>query len=401
MKQTCLATKRRSLVGPRPPAQQVTQAQSVHSRKFNRISCASVETTNRAASAGVESGEAPLLLRAVRGEEVHRPPVWMMRQAGRYMKSYQELCKKYPSFRERSEIPELSIEISLQPWKVFRPDGVILFSDILTPLEGMNINFDFIQGKGPVIDDPIRTMAQVEKVTRLSPKDAVPFVGQTLEALSKEIGNESTLLGFCGAPYTLASYIVEGGSSKNYTNIKKLAFNQPEVLHALLGKLAEGMIDYLAYQAESGAQVVQIFDSWASHLSPVDFEVFSLPYIKQIVSGVKAKHPDLPIILYISGGAGILERMADTGVDIVSLDTAIDITDARKRINDKTGIQGNIDPCLILAGNKEAITKRVHSTIMQAKGTKHILNLGHGVLPGTSEENVGHFFETAKNFRFD
>ena len=360
---------------------------------------ATVETSkNRVGASGVE--EQPLLLKAVNGEDVHRPPVWMMRQAGRYMMSYQELCKKYPSFRERSEIPELSIEISLQPWKVFKPDGVILFSDILTPLEGMNIDFDFIQGKGPVIGDPIRTMAQVEKVCKLDPASAVPFVGQTLEYLRKEIGNESTLLGFCGAPYTLASYIVEGGSSKNYTNIKKLAFQQPEVLHALLSKLADGMIDYLAYQAESGAQCVQIFDSWASHLSPMDFEVFSLPYIKQIVKGVKAKCPDLPIILYISGGAGILERMADTGVDIVSLDTAIDITDARNRIKDKTGIQGNIDPALILAGNKETIEKRVHDTIMQAKGTRHILNLGHGVLPGTSEENVAHFFNSAKNFKF-
>jgi len=376
-----------------------TQRATLSSKRATRVQ-STVETKNNKANVSSVATEEPLLLRAVRGEDVERPPVWMMRQAGRYMKSYQDLCKKYPTFRERSEIPELSIEISLQPWKVFRPDGVILFSDILTPLEGMNINFDFIQGKGPVIEDPIRTMAQVEKVCKLDPALAVPFVGQTLEALSKEIGNESTLLGFCGAPYTLASYIVEGGSSKNYTNIKKLAFNQPEVLHALLAKLADGMIDYLCYQAESGAQTVQIFDSWASHLSPVDFEVFSLPYIKQIVSGVKARQPDLPIILYISGGAGILERMADTGVDIVSLDTSLDITDARRRIDDKCGIQGNIDPCLILAGNKEAITKRVHDTIEQGKGTKHILNLGHGVLPGTSEENVGHFFDTAKNFRW-
>uniref|UniRef100_A0A7S3E2X8 Uroporphyrinogen decarboxylase n=1 Tax=Chloropicon laureae TaxID=464258 RepID=A0A7S3E2X8_9CHLO len=376
-----------------------TQRATLSSKRATRVQ-STVETKNNKANVSSVATEEPLLLRAVRGENVERPPVWMMRQAGRYMKSYQDLCKKYPTFRERSEIPELSIEISLQPWKVFRPDGVILFSDILTPLEGMNINFDFIQGKGPVIEDPIRTMAQVEKVCKLDPALAVPFVGQTLEALSKEIGNESTLLGFCGAPYTLASYIVEGGSSKNYTNIKKLAFNQPEVLHALLAKLADGMIDYLCYQAESGAQTVQIFDSWASHLSPVDFEVFSLPYIKQIVSGVKARQPDLPIILYISGGAGILERMADTGVDIVSLDTSLDITDARRRIDDKCGIQGNIDPCLILAGNKEAITKRVHDTIEQGKGTKHILNLGHGVLPGTSEENVGHFFDTAKNFRW-
>merc|ERR1719394_2311752 len=287
-----------------------------------------------------------------------------MRQAGRYMKSYQKLCEKYPSFRERSEIPELAVEISLQPWKAFRPDGVILFSDILTPVE------------------------------------AVPFVGETLEALKSEIGNEATLLGFCGAPYTLASYIIEGGSSKNYTHIKRMAFTQPEVLHALLSKLADGMVDYLCYQHDRGAQVVQIFDSWASHLSPVDFEQFSLPYIKRVVEGVKKRKPDLPIILYISGGGGILERMADTGVDVISLDATVDITDARKRIDDRTGIQGNLDPCLLLAGNKQAISDRIEQTIQKGKGTRHVLNLGHGVLPGTSEENVAHFFETAKAFRF-
>ena len=353
--------------------------------------------------AGAVKTDAPLLLQTLTSDDatqLSRPPVWMMRQAGRYMKSYQKLCEKYPSFRERSEIPELAVEISLQPWKAFRPDGVILFSDILTPLEGMNIGFDFITGKGPVIGDPIRTMAQVEKVTSLNPAEAVPFVGETLEALKSEIGNEATLLGFCGAPYTLASYIIEGGSSKNYTHIKRMAFTQPEVLHALLSKLADGMVDYLCYQHDKGAQVVQIFDSWASHLSPVDFEQFSLPYIKRVVEGVKKRKPDLPIILYISGGGGILERMADTGVDVISLDATVDITDARKRIDDRTGIQGNLDPCLLLAGNKQAISDRIEQTIQKGKGTRHVLNLGHGVLPGTSEENVAHFFETAKAFRF-
>ncbi|RVX03141.1 Uroporphyrinogen decarboxylase, chloroplastic [Vitis vinifera] len=259
----------------------------------------------------------PLLLTAVRGEDVERPPVWLMRQAGRYMKaagkilfkneiklytkSYQIICEKYPSFRERSENVDLVVEISLQPWKVFKPDGVILFSDILTPLSGMNIPFDIIKGKGPVIFNPLRTADDVEQVREFVPEDSVPYVGEALTILRKEVDNAAAVLGFVGAPFTLASYVVEGGSSKHFSKIKRLAFSQPKVLHALLQKFTTSMAKYIQYQADNGAQAVQIFDSWATELSPVDFEEFSLPYLKQIVDSVKQTHPNLPLILYASG----------------------------------------------------------------------------------------------------
>ncbi|CAM6087041.1 unnamed protein product [Calypogeia fissa] len=341
----------------------------------------------------------PLLLRAVRGEPVDRPPVWMMRQAGRYMKVYQELSKKYPSFRERSENTDLAVEISLQPWKAFRPDGVILFSDILTPLTGMNIPFDIIESQGPIIAKPIRTMEHVAEVRELVPAEAVPYVGEALTALRAEVGNASAVLGFVGAPFTLASYIVEGGSSKNYTVIKRLAFTEPEILHALLQKLAESITIYVRYQADAGAQAVQIFDSWATNLSPADFEVFSLPYIKQIVSNVKKTHPNLPIILYASGSGGLLERMASSGVDVFSVDWTVDMAEARQRVGQELAVQGNMDPAALF-GSKEFITRRVHETVEKAGQYKHILNLGHGVLVGTPEENVAHFFEVSKNVRY-
>ena len=206
---------------------------------------------------------APLLLRAARGEQVERPPVWMMRQAGRYMKVYRDLRDRHPGFRERSENPDLSFEISMQPFEAFKPDGVILFSDILTPLPGMGINFDIVESKGPLIHDPIRSLAQVDALRPLNPAETMPFVGEVLTRLRSAVGNQAAVLGFVGAPWTLAAYVVEGKSSKNYAVIKAMAFQEPELLHKLLDHFAESIAAYLRFQIDSGAQVVQMFDSWA------------------------------------------------------------------------------------------------------------------------------------------
>ncbi|DBB04895.1 hypothetical protein WJX82_002598 [Trebouxia sp. C0006] len=346
-------------------------------------------------SAQSQTPQDPLLLRAVRGEQVERPPVWMMRQAGRYMKVYQDLCKKHPTFRERSENADLAVEISLQPWRAFKPDGVILFSDILTPLTGMGIPFDIEAGRGPVIHTPIRTMQQVEQVTKLDAHGSVPYVAEALTRLREEVGNQSTVLGFVGAPFTLATYIVEGGSSKNYTHMKRLMFTQPEVLHAFLSKMADNIADYVRYQADAGAQAVQIFDSWASNVAPQDYDMFAGPYINQIVDSVKQTHPDLPLILYISGSGGLLERMAKCNVEVISIDGSVDMKDAIRRVGPNFAVQGNMDPG-VLFGSKDTIAQRVVETVRSAQGTRHIMNLGHGVLVGTPEENVAHFFEVGK-----
>lgn len=342
------------------------------------------------------SAQTPYLLRAARKEPLDRPPVWMMRQAGRYMKVYRDLRDKYPSFRERSENPDLAIEISLQPWRAFRPDGVIMFSDILTPLPGMGIPFDIVESKGPVIDPPIRSKAQIEQVHALDPDTSLPYIRTILQALRQEVGNEAAVLGFVGSPWTLAAYAVEGKTSKNYTNIKGMAFSEPEMLHQLLSKLADNIATYVRYQIDCGAQVVQLFDSWAGQLSPVDYRTFALPYQQQVVRQVKATHPDTPLILYISGSAGIFDMMSESGVDIVSVDWTVDMADARRRLGPDIGVQGNIDPA-ILFGSQELIRDRILDTIRKAGNRGHILNLGHGILPGTPEENAAYFFETAKN----
>jgi uroporphyrinogen decarboxylase len=339
------------------------------------------------------------LLQAARGQVLERPPVWMMRQAGRYMRVYRDLRQKYPSFRERSENPDLAVEISLQPFYAFKPDGVIMFSDILTPLPGIGIPFDIIESKGPVFDHPIRTQAQIDALTPLEPEASLQFVRQILTTLRKEVDDQATVLGFVGAPWTLAAYAIEGKSSKDYAIIKSMAFSQPAMLHQFLMKLADAIAIYVRYQIDSGAQVVQMFDSWAGQLSPEDFKTFALPYQQRVVEQVKATHPDTPLILYINGSAGILELIAQSGVDIVSVDWTVDIAVARQRLGANIGVQGNLDPC-VLFGSQEFIRDRILDTMHKAGNQGHIFNLGHGVLPNTPEENVAFFFETVKQSNY-
>lgn len=347
----------------------------------------------------VGSTQVPLLLRAARGEAVERPPVWMMRQAGRYMKAYRDLRQQYPSFRERSENPDIATEISLQPFRAFAPDGVILFSDILTPLPGIGIDFDIIESKGPIIDPPIRTLEQIEKLHPLVPDESTPFIRTILGNLCREVGDRATILGFVGAPWTLAAYAIEGKSSKNYAIIKGMAFSNPELIHRFLGKLADAIAVYTCHQIDCGAQVVQLFDSWAGQLTPQDYETFALPYQKKVVQQVKQTHPDTPLILYISGSAGVLERMAQSGVDIVSVDWTVDMAEARQRLGN-LGVQGNVDPG-VLFGSKDFIRDRIFDTVRKAGDRGHVLNLGHGILPGTPEDNAAFFFETAKGLKYE
>ncbi|WP_414562586.1 MULTISPECIES: uroporphyrinogen decarboxylase [unclassified Anabaena] len=341
---------------------------------------------------------APHLLRAARGEVVDRPPVWMMRQAGRYMKAYRDLREKYPSFRDRSEIPEVAIEVSLQPWRAFQPDGVILFSDIVTPLPGLGIDMDIAEGKGPIIHSPLRTQEQIDRLRPLEPEAELPFIKTILQALRQEVGNQSTVLGFVGAPWTLAAYAVEGKGSKTYSVIKNMAFSDPTMLHQLLAKLADAIAVYTRYQIDCGAQVVQMFDSWAGQLSPQDYDTFALPYQQRVFQQVKQTHPDTPLILLVSGSAGVLERMPKSGADIVTVDWAVDMAEARARLGKNVKVQGNLDPG-VLFGSQDFIRDRILDTVRKAGNWGHILNLGHGVLPETPEENVAFFFETAKQLK--
>ncbi|KAL5804751.1 hypothetical protein ACOSQ3_031551 [Xanthoceras sorbifolium] len=345
------------------------------------------------------SSSDPLLVKAAKGYPVSRPPAWMMRQAGRYMAVYRKLAEKYPSFRERSETTDLIVQISLQPWEAFRPDGVIIFSDILTPLPAFGVPFDIEEVRGPVIQSPIRSEEQLKALHPID-LEKLQFVGESLKILRKDVGDHAAVLGFVGAPWTIATYIVEGGTTRTYTTIKSMCHTAPHVLRALLSHLTQAIADYIIFQVESGAHCIQIFDSWGGQLPPHMWEHWSEPYIKEIVSLVRSKCPETPIVLYINGNGGLLERMKGTGVDVIGLDWTVDMEDGRKRLGSKISVQGNVDPAYLFS-SLPALTDEIQRVVKCAGPRGHILNLGHGVLVGTPEEAVAHFFEVTRSLTYD
>jgi uroporphyrinogen decarboxylase len=349
----------------------------------------------RAVGAVRASADEPILLRAARGEQVERPPVWLMRQAGRYMAEFREYSNKY-GFRHRSETAEIAIELSMQPWRAFKPDGVIMFSDILTPLPAMGVEFDVVKGKGPVIETPIRSMDAVKALKPLDDPDAsLPFVREILSTLRKEIEGQSTMLGFVGSPWTLAAYSMEGRSDRHLLQTKQIMTQDPETLHAYLAHLAEALGVYVCHQIDCGAQVVQIFDSWAHHLSPQQFLEFSHPYNERVIEIVKAKYPDTPLIFHANGGVGKLHGLKQSSADVIGLDWNTSMAEARAILGPDRVLQGNMDPMYLFAG-KDKIYEEVANNVRDAGESKHILNVGHGVVQGTPEESVGHFRDAAR-----
>ena len=257
--------------------------------------------------------------------------------------------------------------------------------------------FDIDETKGPLIASPIRTMADVAKMHALD-VSGLGFVGDSLRILRSEVGTGAAVLGFVGSPWTLATYLVEGKSTATYTTIKTMAFQAPQVLTAILDKLADAIADYICYQAAAGAQAIMLFDSWGGQLPPAQWDAISRPSIERMVARVKAAHPDVPIVLYANGSGGLLERMAATGVDAVGLDWTVDMADARKRLG-AIPVQGNVDPAVLFAP-PEAVVAAVNACCAKAGPKGHILNLGHGVLVGTPEDSVAAFFEAARNIRY-
>jgi uroporphyrinogen decarboxylase len=316
----------------------------------------------------------------------------MMRQAGRYLPEYREIRQKV-SFLELCKNTDLAAEVSLQPYRILRVDAVIFFSDILIPVEAMGAGVS-LTDKGPEIEHPIRSKRDVDALSVPDPAGKVPFVGSIIKKLRQELRGEVPLIGFAGAPWTLASYLIEGGGSRTFGEIKGLAYREPQILHALLDKLAETAIAYVLFQIESGVQVIQIFDTWAGELNPADYEEFALPYTKKIFDAIGNR---VPRILYLNGCAAILESMAKSGADVLSIDWRIPLSEARRRLGDTIAVQGNLDPC-VLFGSKEQIAARTKHILEKAGSVGHILNLGHGILPQTPVESARTFIETARNY---
>lgn len=318
------------------------------------------------------------------------------------MAEFREYSNKYP-FRQRSETPEIAIELSLQPYRAFKPDGVIFFSDILTPLPSMGIEFDVIKGKGPQISNPVNCIHCVEALTPIDdPASSTPFIQPILSTLRAEIDDETTLCGFIGTPWTLAAYSVEGSADRHLVKTKAMMHKEDgrKVLHALLSHYADNLVAYCIHQIDSGAQVLQLFDSWAHHLSPAQFREFSLPYAERVMAGVRAAKPDVPIIFHANGGAGKEEILfsSDLTSDVVGLDWNMNPAECRSRAGQSRVLQGNVDP-MVLFGDEDTIRSEVKSCIdalTNDDGRHHILNVGHGVVQKTPEENVGLFIETCK-----
>ena len=346
-----------------------------------------------------ENEEHDLLLRAARGEKTSRPPVWLMRQAGRYMPAFRAYSEKFP-FRQRSETPEMAIAMSLQPWHAFGTDGVIMFSDILTPWPVFGVEFDVVRGKGPQIPEALNSVERMEAVK--SPNtpeefaEKLPFIKEILGTLRKETEGKSTLIGFVGSPFTLVAYAMEGGGSKNCEVALRLMQNEPEACKVLLTKVAEGIAAYSAYQVSCGAQVLQVFESWAHQLSPALFEEFAKPFAELCIKKIKERCPDTPVIYFANGGSGFLENQKDMSCDMLCLDWKCDMAQARKTLGEDRAVSGNVDPRILHSGTEEQIRQAVRDCAQKAKGTPFVLNVGHGVMQGTPESSVFYFCDEAK-----
>lgn len=324
-------------------------------------------------------------LKACRREPVDVTPVWLMRQAGRYLQEYRDIRAKY-DFLTMCKRPDVAAEITLQPVDKLGVDAAILFADILLPLEGMGIDLEFTKGEGPVIHNPVRTKADVEKIRVIEAEEATPYIAETVKILRRELENKIPLIGFSGAPFTLASYIVEGSGSRDYRYVKAIMYEAPDVWRGLMEKLAEIITRYLRLQIKAGAQAVQMFDSWVGALGPVDYEKYVMPYSKMVMDNLADE--GVPRIHFANNASTLLELVAAAGGDVIGVDWRINLDVAWQKIGYDKAIQGNLDP-ITLFGPINCIEDRVKDILNRADGRPgHIFNLGHGIHKDTPTEHA-------------
>ncbi len=330
-------------------------------------------------------------LRALLRQPVDKTPVWVMRQAGRYLPEYREVRAKAGDFMTLCSTPEMACEVTLQPLRRFDLDAAIIFSDILTIPDAMGLGLHFVAGEGPKFEKVIQSAADISKLAVPDMEDSLGYVMDAIRLTRREIDGKVPLIGFSGSPWTLACYMVEGGSSKDFAKVKGMLFDAPEQMHALLDVLAKSVIAYLNAQIAAGAQSIMLFDTWGGALSQSNYQQFSLAYMQQIVAGLNRENEGrkVPVTLFTKGGGQWLELMAETGVDAVGLDWTTDMTLARQRVGDKVTLQGNMDPCVLYA-SPDRVEQEVASVLASfgQGNTGHVFNLGHGIHPTVDPENM-------------
>ena len=334
-------------------------------------------------------------LRALLREPVDVTPVWMMRQAGRYLPEYRATREKAGDFLTLCKTPELATEVTIQPLERFPLDAAILFSDILTIPDAMGLGLYFAEGEGPRFEKPVRTAADVAKLGVPDMQQDLGYVMDAVRMIRETLAGRVPLIGFSGSPWTLATYMIEGGSSKEFALSKGMLYEEPATLHQLLDVLARAVTDYLNAQIAAGAQAVMIFDTWGGVLTTRDYETFSLAYMRRIIDGLTREHEgrQVPVILFSKGGCQWLEAQADSGADALGLDWTLDIGRARARVGDRVALQGNMDPCVLYA-SPERIREEV-AFILESygKGSGHVFNLGHGIHQHVDPEHAAAFVE--------
>jgi uroporphyrinogen decarboxylase len=331
-----------------------------------------------------------LLLKALLREPTPRTPVWIMRQAGRYLPEYRETRARAGSFIKLMSTPELACEVTLQPLHRFPLDAAILFSDILTIPDAMGLGLHFVEGEGPAFERPVRSASQVAKLGVPDPEQDLGYVMDAVRLIRKDLGGRVPLIGFAGSPWTLATYMVEGGASKEFARIKGMLYQEPAVLQKLLDKLTKAVTVYLNAQVAAGAQALMLFDSWGGTLTPPAYREFSLQYMSAVVKGLKREHEGrkVPVILFTKGGGAWLEDMADSGCDALGVDWTQDLSDARRRVGDRVALQGNLEPAALYAPS-ESVRDLVWKTLAGfGHGNGHVFNLGHGIHADTSPDRV-------------
>jgi uroporphyrinogen decarboxylase len=334
-----------------------------------------------------------IFLRACRGEKVPYTPVWIMRQAGRYLPEYQAVRAEV-DFLTLCKTPELAAKVTMQPVEKLKVDAAILFSDILIAVEAMGMHLEFSDKKGPVLGDPVRTKSGIDRLTIPDTEDSMPFVLEAIRILRSRLS--VPLIGFSGAPFTLATYMIEGGSSKNFLNTKRMMFQNPGLFGLLMEKITATVISYLTAQIRAGAQAVQLFDSWAGVLAPDDYKEFVLPFVKRAIADLKKE--GVPVIYFVNDCAALLKEVKKTSADVIGIDWRIDLKDAVKGIGKKSAVQGNLDPCALFLP-QERLEDKVKDILWKGEFAKgHIFNLGHGILPETPPENAVALVEAVHRF---